>query len=204
MSQEDPITILIIFAGTLYLATLWLNDYRRNQKGTPNPRALPGASPASLKITTIGILGALIILGAETSGEYVLGISEKQSNITWLYLLAMISASFLEELIFRGYLVIAQRGKHILLLSIAGFSLLFALVHPFLWSWQDGSLQLDLTPKGYFSTAIVLLNSLWFYALRFMPLNVTHSIIPCIAAHLSSNLGVFAIKLIQGHVTGLY
>ena len=204
MSQEDPIAILIIFAGSAYLFRLWLQDFRAQSHGTPNPRAFPGATPAPQALIWAGIMGALAILALETGGEYALGISGEQSNITWLYLLAMIAAAFLEEVIFRGYLVITKHGKAALILSIAGFSLLFALLHPFLWSWENQSLQVHLTLKATFSTAIVLLNSLWFYYLRFCAKNTTRSLIPSIAAHLGSNMGVFIIKLAQGHVTGLY
>jgi len=204
MSQEDPITILIIFAGSIYLLKLWLQDFRAHVLGTPNPRALPGTSPAPRTLIWAGVIGALAILGLETGGEYALGISGEQSNITWLYLLAMIAAAFLEEVIFRGYLVITKHGKAALILSIAGFSLLFALLHPFLWSWEDQGFQIHLTLKAAFSTGIILLNGLWFYCLRFSAKNTTNSLIPSIAAHLSSNIGVFIIKLAQGHVTGLY
>ena len=204
MSQEDPIAILIIFAGSAYLLKLWLQDYRAYAHGTPNPRALPGTAPASQRLIWVGVTGALLILGLETGGEYALGISGKQSDITWLYLLAMIAAAFLEEVIFRGYLVITGRGKKALILSIFGFSLLFALFHPFLWSWEDAGPQIHLTLKAGFSTGIVFLNGLWFYYLRFSPENTTRSLIPSITAHLGSNLGVFVIKLVQGHVTSLY
>ena len=204
MSQEDPIAILIIFAGSSYLFKIWLKDYRASINQTPNPRAFPGAFPAPQSLIWIGISGALLILGLETGGEYALGLSESQSDISWLYLLAMIAAAFLEEIIFRGYLVITQRGKAILVLGCIGFSLIFALLHPFLWSWKEQGLEINASLKGGFSTGIVFMNSLWFYMLRFMPKNRAQSLVPCIAAHLSSNLGVFIIKLAQGHVTSLY
>jgi hypothetical protein len=204
MSQEDPIAIIIIFAGSSYLLKLWLQDYQAFTHKRKNARALPGASPAAQPLIFIGVAGALLILALETGGEYAFHISSEQSDINWLYLLAMISAAFVEEIIFRGYCVITRHGKAVLILSILSFSFLFAVLHPFLWSWEEGRLQVHLTLKAQFSTAIVFLNALWFYALRFCPQNTTQSLVPCIAAHLSSNLGVFIIKLLQGHVTSFY
>jgi len=53
---------------------------------------------------------------------------------------------------------------------------------------------------------MVFLFSFWLYAMRFPlrypKLNPSRSLIPCIAAHLAKNLGVFVIKLAQGHVSG--
>jgi hypothetical protein len=99
-----------------------------------------------------------------------------------------------------------------------GFSILFALGHAFLWNWKSlgpgdsywsafdlHRFTLDFSLKAWWSTAMVFLFSLWQYAMRFPlrypKLNPRYSLIPCIAAHLAKNLGVFAIKLLQGHVT---
>lgn len=38
----------------------------------------------------------------------------------------------------------------------------------------------------------------------FFVLNKTQSLFPSIVAHIVSNIGVFIIKLAQGHVSGLY
>jgi hypothetical protein len=124
----------------------------------------------------------------------------------------MIGAAFGEELIFRGFLVVPTRGRAALFGSIVGFSLLFALGHPFLWDWkslaagQPKQLVWDFSLKAWWSTAMVFLFSFWLYALRFPlrypKLNPRASLIPCIAAHLAKNLGVFVIKLAQGHVSG--
>ncbi|MGA2053040.1 MAG: CPBP family intramembrane glutamate endopeptidase, partial [Opitutales bacterium] len=84
--------------------------------------------------------------------------------------------------------------------GIVGFSLLFSLLHPFLWDWKSG-LVFDFSLKAWWSPALVFASSLWFYTVRFYPLNPARSLLPCIAAHLAKNLGVFAIKLAQGHVT---
>lgn len=213
--QSDPLVILVLFGISAWVFKMWLDDYRNGLRGQPHPNAFPGALPSSLTAVLIGVAGALVILAAETAGEYSLGIVAEQSVITWLFLLAMISAAFFEELIFRGYLVVTRRGRVWLVGSILFFSAVFALLHPFLWEldypegvagwmiWQaEWNWRFDV--KGWFSTAIVFINSLWFYFLRFAPFNPNRSLVPCIAAHLASNLGVFLIKLMQGHVHGLY
>ena len=116
------------------------------------------------------------------------------------------AAAFGEELVFRGYLVVANHGRAWLVVSVVLFSLLFAVLHPFLWEWPgDGEgLVIHLDRKGIFSTAFVFVGSLWFYAVRFFSLNPRRSLLPSIAAHLAMNLGVFLIKLAQGFVSGLW
>ncbi len=205
--NQDPIAIFIITAAGVYAAVLWVSDYRRNRAGTPRPLALPGAVGTTFNLLVIATVGALGILVLETAGEYALGISLEQSNVTWLFLAAMTAAAFLEELIFRGFLVVENRGRAALVGSILGFSLLFALVH-FHWiEWKgldSGWAALKLTPSALWWTLILFANSLWFYFVRFFPLNRNRSLLPSIAAHLACNWGVFAIKLLQGHVSALY
>lgn len=203
----DPITILVLSAATVYAVVLWVADYRRNLTGDPHPGALPGAFATTFNLLAIAIAGSLGILAVETAGEYALGISGEQSNVTWLFLAAMTAAAFVEELIFRGYLVIENKGRNALVVSIVGFSMLFALIH-FHWIKWTGSgsgwLNIDFSPAALWWTLSLFANSLWFYYVRFFPLNRNRSLIPSIAAHLASNWGVFAIKLCQGHVTALY
>lgn len=213
--QSDPLMIILLTAAAAYVFHLWRQDYLANRAGTPNKGAFPGATPATAKAVVVAVVGSLILLAVETGGEIVLGISAEQSSMTVLMLLSITAAAFFEELIFRGYLVISDKGRSLLIGSIVGFSVLFALIHPFLWDittpegvpgWQiwnaDWQFHFDST-KAWFSTCFVLVNSLWFYAMRFTPLNPARSLIPCIAAHLAMNWGVFIIKLAQGHVTGL-
>lgn len=207
--NDSPLIILGMFAASLYLAKLWSDDYRAAMAGNPNPKAFPGVTPAPLSLMLIGVVGALVLVGIETGGEIALGVSAEQSTITWLFLLAMVAAGFFEEVIFRGYLVITDKGRTILYASILGFSLLFTLAHyQYYLSTEaaDGSfaLSLDISAKSSWTLLILFLNSLWFYALRFMPLNRSQSLLPCFAAHIASNLGVFVVKLAQGHVVGLY
>jgi uncharacterized protein len=151
------------------------------------------------------VIGALVILAGETAGEYAFGFVAEQSDITLLFALFTLTAAFVEELIFRGFLVVQSKGRAILIASIVFFSTVFAFFHPFLWEWHDEEgLVFNFTGKAWFSTGIIFLNSLWFYTVRFLPVNPRHSLIPCIAAHFCSNLGVILIKLYQGHVVGWF
>jgi membrane protease YdiL (CAAX protease family) len=119
--------------------------------------------------------------------------------MVWYFVFAIVAAGVVEEVIFRGYLVVENKGRAALIASCVGFSFLFAVIHPHLWSNEDG-FELTLTAKGFLSTGILFANSLWFYALRFGPWNKTRSIFPCMLAHAASNLGVFFVKLWQGYV----
>ena len=106
---------IFIFGIALYLGKQWLGDLSGKKTGL---RAFPGAAPASFFLIMGAIAGALVILAIETIGEYRLGTSATQSDIRGSYLLVMVAAGFLEELIFRGYLVIENRGRVILWSSI--------------------------------------------------------------------------------------
>lgn len=215
LRHEDPWVIIGFFVISCFILKLWWADFKDRQAGTPNPKALPGATTCPPTGLCLAIIGSLLLLLVETLGEYALGISAQQSNITVLFLVSMVAAAFIEEIIFRGYLVCENRGKAALLASIFGFSLLFALLHPHLWkldfaadvpAWQvwNGSLSTDFSAKAWFSTAALFLGSIWFYTVRFYAWNPNHSLLPCFAAHLAKNIGVFAIKCAQGHVVQLY
>src|SRR5262245_60395709 len=124
MSQNDPLMVLLMFGASIYLGKLWWHDWmhwRVHQMTLKN--AFPGATSCSWFAVFIAIAGALIILAVETGGEYALGISTSQSNITVLFLAAMLAAGFMEELIFRGYLVITNKGSAWLIGSILLFSI---------------------------------------------------------------------------------
>lgn len=209
--QNDPLMILVMFAACLYIGKLWYDDYRQARKGHPHPRAFPGATACGMMAVAVAMAGALVLLGVEIAGEYALDLVGEQSNVTALALLAMMSAAFIEELIFRGYLVIENRGRAALISGMVGFSVVFAVLHPFLWEldypdgvagWRfwEAEFSLNGTTKAWFSTVLIFLNSLWFYTVRYFAWNPAHSLIPCFAAHLASNVGVFLTKLAQGHV----
>lgn len=202
---DNPLLVIVGLIAAAYFFKLWLGDLKMEKAGTPNPNAFPGATPAPKAAAVIAIVGALVILAAETGGEYALDFVGEQSDITVLFALFTLTAAFVEELIFRGFLVVPNKGRTILIGSILLFSTLFALFHPFLWDWHDeDGLVFTFTEKAWFSTGIIFLNSLWFYTVRFLPVNPRHSLLPCIAAHFCSNLGVVLIKLYQGHVVGWF
>lgn len=202
MAPDNPWLLAgMILAGGV-VAKWWRDDYRAAQRGNPAPQAFPGATPAGGRTVIIAGGGALVLLAAETAGEHALGLTAQQSRMTVLFGLYTLVAAFGEELVFRGYLVVENRGRAALIAGMVGASLAFALLHPFLWHWEDGVLNFHGDTKAWFSTAAVFAGSLWFYAVRFLPMNPTRSLLPCVAAHLIKNLGVFAIKYAQGFVNG--
>ncbi|MDI1250410.1 MAG: CPBP family intramembrane metalloprotease [Lacunisphaera sp.] len=202
MGQDQPLLLAGMIAAAAYMLKLWWHDLAAARRGAPNPQAFPGAAPVSAGVIALAVTGALLLLAVETGGEHALGLTAQQSRMTGLFALYTLAAAFIEELIFRGYLVVENRGRAALLAGIVGASLVFALLHPFLWTWQDGGLELHADAKGWFSTAMIFAGSLWFYAVRFLPANRARSLLPCIAAHAAKNLGVFAIKYAQGFVEG--
>lgn len=202
MGQDNPWLLVSLLVAGGVVAKWWRDDYLSARRGAPHPRAFPGATPARASALLIAAGGALVLLAAETAGEHALGLAAQQTSITALFGLYTLMAAFAEELVFRGYLVVEHRGRAALVAGIVGASLGFALLHPFLWTWRDGALHLNGGGKAWFSTAAVFTGSLWFYAVRFLPVNPTRSLLPCVAAHLTKNLGVLVIKYAQGFVSG--
>ncbi len=201
--DDNPVLLVLVIVAGGYFGSMWLEDYRASRAGTAvasNP--LPGATPAPLSASAIAALGALALLAAETLGEIALGISDEQSTMTAWFALYSLVAAFIEEIVFRGYLVVDKRGRVALIAGALGASVLFAALHPFVWQWDDDGFAFTFTAKGWFSFGAVFLVSLWFYYCRFARWNPTHSLIPCFAAHLAKNVGVIAIKGAQGFLTG--
>lgn len=204
------LTNLLYFGVSLYLLYLWVQDYQKQKKAQSIlPQTLPGATPASRNIILIGIAGALFLLLLETAGEIGLGLDQQQTTLPWAMLFSLIAASIIEEIIFRGYCIVDGRGPGLLWLSAIGFSLLFVLIHPYLWiiGGDQGlkipgipSIALSLTEKTLFTSLFLFLSSLWFYWLRFNRWNPRKSLLPCFAAHLVGNLSVFFIKWAQGFI----
>lgn len=202
--MESPFLQLGLLLLTGYVFTLWLKDRRAAGQGKESRGALPGAMACPRFILYWGSAGAIILVFIETTGENFLGISGDQTSMTVLFALVTIASGFGEELIFRGYLVIQNKGKTFLWVGIFGFSILFALVHPYLWQWDENGFEINFSLKSWFSTGIVFINSIWFYFLRFSKGNPHRSLTPCILAHALSNTTVFIVKVSQGHVSGLY
>ena len=197
--NENPLVIVLYVGVAIYVGKMYWGDYLAAKAGKPNASALPGAVVAPLGAFVIGTLGALLLLGLETGGEIALDVVDEQSDMVWFFVFAIVAAGVVEEVIFRGFLVVENKGRAWLIGSCAGFSLIFALIHAHLWTTEDG-FEWTFTAKALFSTGILFANSLWFYAVRFGPWNPNRSIFPCMLAHAASNLGVFFVKLAQGYV----
>jgi len=200
--NESPFMVLLYVGVAAYVGYMYWGDYQSNQASEqPDPRGMPGATSASLGLFVIGVIGALLILAAETGGEIALGIAAEQSEMVWYFVFAILGAGIVEEIIFRGYLVVDGKGRAALIGSCVGFSLIFAIIHGHFWSNEEGqAFAWTFTTKAFFTTGILLANSLWFYALRFGPWNKNRSLFPCMLAHAASNLGVFCVKWAQGFV----
>ena len=215
--NEDPVFLLLMIGVGIYVLHIWRQDYRAALVGSPNPNPLPGATSSPFNACLIAAMGAVMIVCAETWGEIRLGISDEQSTLTVLMGVYTLIAAFIEELIFRGFIVIEGRGKFVRWSGIIAASVLFAALHPFLWKWDMGETPTwhaamiwrwdewfiwQLTAKGWFSTGAVFVSSLWFYTVRFAIFNPRHSLLPSITAHATKNIGVFIIKAAQGFVVG--
>ncbi|MDO8539534.1 MAG: CPBP family intramembrane metalloprotease [Opitutaceae bacterium] len=203
--MNHPLLLVLLTLAGAYVAWLWRADLHAALAGNPPPNPLPGASPATVPAVAIAITGVLLILGVETAGEFAFDLADQQSRMTWLFAAySIVGAPVIEELIFRGWLVIENRGRAALWAGALVASALFALLHPFLWQWDDAGFRLTATPKGWFSTAIVFAMSMWLYFARFSPWNPQRSLLPCFAAHACKNIGVVAIKASAGFMAGLW
>lgn len=208
----NPVGVALFCVVALWLARMWIREAREN----PDAKVLPGATPCPWLAVVIAVAGTLVLLALETWGEISLGISAEQKDVSWLALPMFIAAAFTEEVIFRGYLVVEKRGNAARWASIVLFSLIFALMHDHLWSFEmpenrsagmlaairDG-FSLNFTLKGFFSTGFIFVGALWFYFVRFFKWNPNASLLAPVAAHMAKNLAVFLIKLAQGHVTSI-
>ncbi len=203
--MHHPLVLLLMTAAGLYVGRLWLADRRAARAGAPHPGALPGTTDATTRAVGIAVLGALMILAAETCGENALGLAAQQSHLTWLFALYSVAAApIIEELIFRGWLVVTTRGPAVMWAAALGASVIFAALHPFLWRWDDAGFAFTFSAKGWFSTGAVFVTSLWLYAARLAGWNHSRSLLPCFAAHAAKNLGVVAIKAAAGFMAGAW
>ena len=196
---ENPIQVLIYVVLAVYVLHLYRAEYRKRAATAELDTNLPGATACVGSVYAYGVIGALAILALETGGEIALGIVAEQSQVYAYSVFAALAAGVIEEVIFRGYLVVDNRGRRLLWAGCLALSLLFALIHAHLWSFEGG-FHWVLNTKSFFTTGILFVNSLWFYAIRFMPLNRERSLFPCMLAHAISNLGVYCIKGFQGFV----
>jgi len=209
MNSVNPVGVIVFSIVAIWLARMWILDARER----PTDGGLPGATRCPWLAIGIAVAGTLVLLALETWGEIQLGISAEQKKITWLALPMFAAAAFTEEVIFRGYLVVERRGRVALVASAVAFSLIFALLHDYLWQFElpddrsagtisaviDG-FSLNFSVKGFFSTGFIFVGSLWFYFVRFFKWNPHASLAAPVIAHLVKNLAVFAIKFAQGYV----
>ena len=210
MFQDDPLFSIITFAIAAYLFYMWWGDFSFYKKnGAPRDKAFQGATSAPLRICLIGAMLAAVLLAIHVLTEDALGVSQEQSSVGIFALFSWVGAAFVEELIFRGYLVVQKRGMAVLILSAVFFSFVFAAGHPFLWDYQvpegahfwQGVWSTNFTLQPAMATLAIFECSLLFYFLRFAPTNPNRSLLPCIIAHLTYNVGVFAAKAFQGFVS---
>jgi uncharacterized protein len=202
--QNNPTVIGLLILAYAYFVKLWLDDLKAEKSGKPNPNPLPGAKPVGGTALIIAAVGGLVLVALETWGEIRLGIADQQSKMTALFALYSLAAAFGEEIVFRGYIVVNNRGPAVRWAAAVGASAIFALVHFHLFEWKDSQLVWHLDAKGWFSTGALFVGSLWFYFVRFASFNPNHSLAPCFAGHLAKNAGVIAVKAWQGHMSGLY
>ncbi len=208
--MNHPLLLILMTGVGIFCAWIWRQDLRSNlqrrQAAEPKPAnggGLPGAEPSSARAVIIAVVGALVILALETWGESVLGLTAEQSKMTAVFALySVVGAPIIEELIFRGFLVVEHKRSTVVWAGALGASVLFAALHPFLWRWEDAGFEWTLTAKGWFSTVIVFATSLWLYAARLAFWNPTKSLLPCFAAHAAKNIGVVAIKGATGFLSG--
>ena len=209
MFQDGALYSIAMFAAAAWLFKMWLCDLRGfAADGKARKGEFPGARPAPLGLSAAGVLCGLVLLAGITVAEIASGEVGEQTKVSFWALFSWGGAAFIEELVFRGYLVVENRGRAALWGSVFAFSLLFALCHPFFWDFSvpeggsvfDGVFSLDFSAKAFRDSANVFVSSLAFYILRFCPQNGMRSLIPCVAAHLAYNVGVFCVKAAQGFV----
>ena len=211
---DSPFAIALTMLAALISGRFWWQDFQASRTGAPNPSALPGAVDCPKRFLVAATFGAILLVGLESAGEILLGLAEGQKDITVLFLGAMLAAAIVEEIVFRGYLVVHGRGRALFVAGAVGASLLFALMHDFLWQYQPAegkpwwhmqdAFSPSFTGNGWYSFSFAFAVSLYFYWVRFHPHNTVHSLLPCFLAHAARNVAVFAMKAAQGHVTGWF
>lgn len=197
--MNDPVFLLLLTAAGVYVFRLWWGDTAAAKTGRPHVNAFPGAVPWDRRAVILAGTGALGLVALETAGEHLLGINDLQSRMTWsMAAYSIFGAPVIEELIFRGWLVVEHRGGALMWSAAVATSALFALLHPFLWRWDETGFHFEFTTKAAFSTASLFAFSVWMYAARLAPWNPGRSLLPCFVGHAVRNAAVVAIKGSQG------
>ncbi|HBO57115.1 MAG TPA: CPBP family intramembrane metalloprotease, partial [Opitutae bacterium] len=110
--SDNPVAILLYLGVAGFVLHLYLVDFRATRADNVTvSSSMPGASAMPASALIIGVCVALLILAVETSGEIVLGVASEQSEMAWYFLFASLAAGVIEEVIFRGYLVVSKRGR---------------------------------------------------------------------------------------------
>ena len=210
--DENIWTSLLSFGVGAYLLFLWSNDCRGKTAATDKAptHLMPGSSLTSGKALLLASLGAVAIVFTTTLVEVMTETFAEQSRIAPYFILAMFGAAIIEEIVFRGYFVIQKKGPTGIILSSLFFSLIFAVIHPYLWVMDSfetyglgaiTTLRLEITTHGLLSTISIFALSLWFYYCRFSRFNPSRSLLPCFFAHAFANLAVYIIKYSTGYIT---
>jgi membrane protease YdiL (CAAX protease family) len=209
--HEDPIISIIGLAVGAFFLWLWIQDFRQNRSGaaTNQTGAMPGATMCNVWLWICALAIGLVWALGTTLVEFKLGLSLQQETISMWFMASMLGAAVTEEVIFRGYLVLQKRGAILLVVSIVGFSTLFALIHPYLWTvtnedakgleWVT-SLRFGGDHQAWLATGSIWLLSLLLYGMRFNPWNPHRSLLPCFVMHGAANIAVFGVKYLQGFV----
>lgn len=187
--MDNPVIPSILYAvlGASVLA-MWVADFRRpaDQRG----RFWPGAVACGWQAVLLAVSGVIVLTLVETLTENALGLRAAQTTLPDHFLLAMLGASVVEEMTFRGFAAPADlAGSRLAGVALIG-SAVFVAFH--------GHGVSDT--KGMVSSGFAFLISAWLYLSRFNGLNPGRSMIPCLAGHAVRNLSVFGVKAAQGFV----
>lgn len=187
--MDHPIIPSILYAvlGASVLA-MWIADLRRpaDRRG----RFWPGATGCGWQPILLAVSGMLVLTLVETLTENALGLRELQQTLPDHFLLAMLGASVVEEMTFRGFTAPADlAGGRLAAVMLVG-SAVFVAFH--------GHGVSDA--KGMVSSGFAFLISLWLYLSRFNATNPNRSMIPCLVGHAVRNLAVFGVKAAQGYI----
>ena len=108
-----------------WLFYMWVGDLLYFRKtGGLRKGAFEGATPAPFGLIAAGVVAALALLAVNSVAELAAGVEADQTKVAPWALLSWVGAAFVEELIFRGYLVVKNRGRAALVGSIFLFSFL--------------------------------------------------------------------------------
>lgn len=217
--QGDPLMSLIMFGFGLYVLKLWFEDTTNALKGNPHPKAFPGTSFCERPMLVLAAVGSLALVIVATIGEIALGVSADQHDATWVMLLGWMGMAVVEELLVRGYggkMFIKTDNRKQMWRGILLISAAFAAMHPYLWTvdvpehipsfqiWR-GTWEFHLLSiQKWWTTLMLFANSLFWFWLRYHKNNPSQSLLPCIVGHVSANVAVFMVKLMQGHIVGVW